>query len=53
MCKYNPKYHMIDKRIVQDVNMEAVEERPELFENKELKREDNATYNLCTRLTNT
>jgi len=53
MCKYNPKYHKIDRRIVQDVDFDGVEERPVLFENKELKKEENAMYNLCTKLTNT
>ncbi|TNV81186.1 hypothetical protein FGO68_gene4482 [Halteria grandinella] len=53
MCKYNPKYHKIDRRIVQDVDFDGVEERPVLFENKELKKEENAMYQLCTKLTNT
>ncbi len=52
MNKYNPKYHMIDKRIVQDVDFEDHGERPELFENIELKREEKEKYHLCTKLTN-
>jgi hypothetical protein len=52
MCKYNPKYHMIDQRLTQDVNFDDRDVRLELFEDPQLKREENAKYELCTRLTN-
>lgn len=51
MCKYNPKYHMVDKRIVQDVDFEGVQERPVLFENREQVKEEQQSITLCTRLT--
>jgi hypothetical protein len=53
MNKYTPKHYMVDKRIVQDVDMDKTIERNELFEVvQNHKKQSKLRFNLCTKVTN-
>ena len=48
--RYRPKFKSIDPKHLLDVKFDSVTLRPELFENRERKREQNAQYELCSKL---
>lgn len=48
--RYRPKFKSIDPKSLLDVKFDLVSKRTDLFENKERKRELNANYELCTKL---
>lgn len=53
MNKYTPKHEMVDKRIVQDVDMNKNLYRDELFEVvQNYKKQSKLRFNLCTKVTN-